>query len=153
MFGFRFRKPPGKLIQFPVQDIKPIPPRQDGPMKEEPKPSKYADLWYAQDIILPQSPEDLEEYTTELIKAFNLPDTDFTKEMIATIIFHLPQDRSHVNAHTIAQRIQKSIANDAAYRTIGKYTEKRKAAELAAKQAETATQEASADGSSKPVQD
>jgi len=151
LFGF-FKRKEGKLLQFP--NMKPIPPREDGPMKKEPKLNKYFGIMlHGLGSVLPQTPEDLEEYMEALISEFQLPNNDFTREMICTIILHLPQERGSIEPVVIADRVRKSIANSVAYNKTAEFNEKRKqeAAAAASKQAETQP-EASANVGTKPVQ-
>lgn len=93
-----------------------------------------------QDEVLPTSEEALEVYMSEIIELYSLPDSDDTRDMIATMILHLPQTAARKSRTYFAEGVLKSMANKAAFDKLKVYKARRDEAELKLKAEQEATQ-------------
>ena len=109
------------------------------------------------EVLLPQTPEAYEEFTTALLKDFSLPDDQQTRLSVAEIILHLPKDQAWVKRSYIADGVRRGIAHLVAF---NKYEEiatplreahaKKEAEEKAKKDAEKSNLKLVTDGVSTP---
>lgn len=77
--------------------------------------------------LLPQTIEDFDKFYQDLVALFKLPDSDDSKEIIATAVLHLDQTTSKKPKIYFARYLQKSLANKAAFDTMKKIKDERKA--------------------------
>jgi hypothetical protein len=68
-----------------------------------------------QEVELPRTLEQLNNFFATVIGAYDLPDDERTKEMIATAVVHAPQDKSWLPLGYFGHRVRKSQANLVAY--------------------------------------
>lgn len=85
------------------------------------------------EVMLPQTPEDLDTFVASIIEEFSLPPGDDTYDAMATVIMHLPSTRAYAPKSYFASCVRKSLANRAAYTRLRELAQKR---EDAAKVAE-----------------
>lgn len=99
---------------------------------------------------LPVTAEALDQFVADIVSSFDLPAGDDTYESIATLILHMPQSVASAPMSFFANSVNKSRANAVAYAKMQEFSQKRKQAQEAAKQVETAQAKVDSDG--QPVQ-
>lgn len=77
-------------------------------------------------VDLPVTAEELETFMTGIIKDFNLPDSNDTRDSICTLIMHMPPSVSKAPLSYFASSVNKSRANAAAYGKLQEYAKLRK---------------------------
>lgn len=78
-----------------------------------------------QEVLLPQSAKELDDFVAGIIKDYELPEGDDTYEAIATMILHLPGTRAHAPRAYFANSVRKQIANKYAYEKCGEFVKAR----------------------------
>ncbi len=104
------------------------------------------------ETLLPQTPEELERYFDLIIRDYQLPDNDDTRDAVATMILHLPQTKVYVPMSYFADCVRKSIANKVAFDQLQIFKARREAAAEAKKQAEAEPKKDSSEPE-QPIQD
>ncbi len=79
------------------------------------------------DVLLPQTEAELDEFVKGIIQQFEIPDEPYTYEAIATAIMHLPPTQAFAQPRYFADCIRKSLANRAAYVRLETFKEQRAA--------------------------
>lgn len=89
-------------------------------------------------FVVPQSDSDFDSLKNILIQNFNVPDTEETQEILATVILHADNSISRYPLKYYSSRVEKFIGNTVAFKRLQNIKEKR-----TAQQAETSKQEVS----------
>lgn len=104
-------------------------------MKSAKKPKKEVE------VSFPITPGGFEALTKEIVRKFQVPDSDETRELLATTILHAPGHVAACSLGLLGGSVRKGIANKVAFEIIGAFKQKRideqKANEAAKKLAET----------------
>lgn len=76
-------------------------------------------------LPLPLSVPELDAYVAELVKEFDLPNTDDTYENVATMLLHAPPSVCKAPMRFFGESVKKSIVNQAAYTKLEEFRAKR----------------------------
>jgi hypothetical protein len=79
-------------------------------------------------VMLPQNVEALDQFVSEIIYEYKLPEGEDTYDAIATMIMHLNHTTAYATKKYFADGVRKSLANKAAYEKLCEFREKREAA-------------------------
>jgi hypothetical protein len=77
------------------------------------------------EILLPRTPEALDELVQIITAKFDLPPGDETYEAVATMIMHIPAQRAYAPLAYFGNGVLKSMANAAAYQRLGEIAKRR----------------------------
>ncbi len=83
-------------------------------------------------VALPTSEEAFDQWATDIIQGANLPDTDDTRDALATSIMHLNQGIAFYPTEYFRDIVLKSLANKAAYGKLQGFAKKRALAQAEA---------------------
>lgn len=85
------------------------------------EPKTYGDYPSSQLLILPTNEIDLDIFMNAVISAYFLPDTEDTRDMIATMILHMPQSKVWATMQYFGEAVLKGMANQAAFSKLATY--------------------------------
>lgn len=88
-------------------------------MKSVKKPKKEVE------VSFPITHEGFESLALEVVKKFGVPDSEETRELIATTILHAPGHVAACSLAIIGGSVRKGIANKVAFEKIGEFKQKR----------------------------
>ena len=79
-------------------------------------------------IPFPRTPEDFDKWAQSIVNKFDLPDTEDTRDALATSLMHLNQSISEYPLEYFRNIVVKSMANNAAYTRLRDYAANREKA-------------------------
>lgn len=75
---------------------------------------------------LPQTIKDFDLFYRDLITLFDLPSGNQTKQAFASMLMHLPADKSKAPKKYFAKCLKKALVNQAAFQVLGQIREDEK---------------------------
>ena len=93
--------------------------------------NKYALIPTGEEVELPRTVPALDMWVESICNDFELENNDDTYEMIATTIMHMPMTRAVANKGHFGACVIKSLANQAAYKKLEEFRNKRAEADKA----------------------
>lgn len=94
---------------------------------------KTTKLHKEEDVLLPQTEQELDEFVSSLSEQFGFPNNDHTYEAIAAAIMQLPGIHAFAPRSYFGNAALRQLAKEAAYAKLSAFNEKRKAADAEAK--------------------